>query len=168
MWKSGERLADEAADADVLHDGRIHSGGDDGAQILFCALQFVRKDQSVERHVAAHAPAMQKLHELRQVRLGEVMGAHPGVELVEAEVDGVCTVLHGGFRAFPIASRGEQFRQTQAGLATVGGSGRFSCDDSRHSVLSCGYYTAKRARLHVRLWRAMERFGLVGSKERGF
>ena len=107
IWR---KTADQAADARVLNDGRVHAGGDDGAEILFRRGHFVREDQRIEGDVALDAAAVQKFHEPRQVGLCEIMGAHARVETVEAKVNGIGTVFDGGFGAFPIAGGREQFR----------------------------------------------------------
>jgi small ligand-binding sensory domain FIST len=82
----------------------------DCAQIIFRVGQFVFKNERVERDVAFDAAPVEKFHQLRQIGLGEIMRAHPGVELVEAEINRVRAVFHGGLGAFPIAGGREQFR----------------------------------------------------------
>ena len=70
---------------------------------------------------------MEEFHQPRQVGLGEIVGAHPGVELVEAEVNRVRAILDGGFDAVPIAGGREQFGQVAScGLQVAGffGCGR--------------------------------------------
>ena len=66
--------------------------------------------QRVERDVAAHAAPVQELHQRRQIRLGEIVGAHPGVELVEAEINRVRAVFDRGAGAIPIAGGREDLR----------------------------------------------------------
>ncbi len=111
--KIRRELPDEAADAHVLHDGRVHAGGDDGAQIIFRIGQFVLKNQRIERDVTFDAAPVQKSHELRQVGLGEIVRPHPRVEFIQAEVDGIRAIFNGGLGAFPIAGGREQFRQAR-------------------------------------------------------
>ena len=48
IGKSGESCADQPADAHVLHDRRVHAGGDHRAQIFFGVGQFVFEDERVE------------------------------------------------------------------------------------------------------------------------
>src|SRR5262249_10924734 len=98
-------LPDEATNADVLHDGGVHAGGNDGAEVVFGVGQFVLENEGVESDVATNAALMEEFHELREVTHGEVVGAHPGVEFFKAEVDGVGAVFDGGVGAFPIAGR---------------------------------------------------------------
>ena len=121
--KIRRKPADQPADADVLDDRGIHSGGDDRAQVLLRLGHFVFENQRVERHVALHAAAVEELHQLRQVGFGEVVRAHPGIELLQAEINGVRAVLDGGFGTFPVAGRREQFRKSGRGRA-VGGDAR--------------------------------------------
>ena len=111
----GREPADQPANADILHDGRVHSGGDDGAQILLGLGHLVGEHERVEGDVALDAAPMEELHQLRQVGLGEIPRAHPGVELSQAEVDRIGAVLDGSFRTFPIAGRGEQLRNGERG-----------------------------------------------------
>jgi hypothetical protein len=49
-------------------------------------------------------------HQLRQIGFSEIVGAHACIETLEAEVDRVGAIFDSGFGAFPIAGRGEQFR----------------------------------------------------------
>ena len=114
--------ADQPADAHVLHDGGIHAGGDDGAQVFLGVGQFVLEDQRVERDVALHAAPMQELHQLRQIGVGEIVRPHPGVELVQAEVNRIRAVLDGGLGAIPIAGGREQLRRMADGRRAEGGT----------------------------------------------
>ncbi len=73
---------------------------------------------------AANPAPVQEGHQAGQIGLGEIVGAHPGVEPVEAEVDGIGPILHCGAGAFPVAGGGEQFRQAHGrtvGTRTGGG-----------------------------------------------
>jgi len=56
---------------------------------------------------------MEEFHELRQIGVGEIVGAHPGVEFFQAEVNRVRAVLDGGLGAIPIAGGREKFRQAR-------------------------------------------------------
>ena len=117
--KVGRESADEAADADVLHDGGIHAGGDDGAEIVGSVVEFVSENESVKGDVATHAATVQEGHEFGQVGDSEVVRPHTGVEALKAEEDGVGPVLHCGAGALPVAGRCEQF-----GARKTNGSGR--------------------------------------------
>ena len=113
--------ADEPGDAHVLHDGGVHPGGDDAAEISFGVGQLVGEDKGVESDVAFHAAPVEKLHEPGQVGFREVVRAHPSVEAVETEVDRVRTVLDCGLGTFPIASGSEKLGQHSS---RAGGDGR--------------------------------------------
>ena len=86
-------------------------GGDHRAHVLLGLGHLVLEDQDVEGDVALHAAPVQELHQLRQIGLGEVVRPHPGVELLQAEVDRVRAVLDRGPRALPIARRRQQLGQ---------------------------------------------------------
>jgi hypothetical protein len=101
--KIGRERADESADPDVLDDGGIDTGGDDGAQVRFGVGQLGGEYERVERDVAADAAMVEKLHERGQIGLREIFRAHAGVETLEAEVDGIGAVFDGGAGAFPVA-----------------------------------------------------------------
>ena len=62
---------------------------------------------------------------------GEVLGAHPGVEALKAEVDGVGPVLDGGADAVPVAGRGEELRAREGGRWR-GGEGGSGSGGGRH------------------------------------
>ncbi len=111
--KIRREMADQPADADVLHDGRVHAGGDDGTQIIFCIGQFILKHQRVERDIAFHAAPVQKFHQLWQIAFGKIMRPHPRVEFVQAEVNGIRAIFHSGFGTFPVTGGREQFRQAR-------------------------------------------------------
>ena len=115
--------ADEAADAGVLDDGGVDAGRDDRAERARGLGEFVGKDQRIERHVALHAAAVQVGHELRQVRLFEVLGPDAGVEAADAEEHRVGAVLDRRADAVPFAGRGEDFGLTEGGEEADGGHG---------------------------------------------
>jgi hypothetical protein len=106
--KIGRERADEAADADILHDRGVDAGGDDGTEIGFGIRQLGGEDERVERDVAAHTATVKKRHKRGQIGLREVFRAHAGVETLEAEVNRVGAIFHGGTGAFPITGWREQ------------------------------------------------------------
>ena len=110
----GRKLADQPADANVLHDGGINARRDNRAQILFGFGQFVGKHERIESDITFDAAPVQELHQIRQVGFGEIARAHPGVELLQAEINRIRAVFDGGARAFPIAGRREQFGKAEA------------------------------------------------------
>ena len=54
--------------------------------------------------------AVAKIDGMAQLFQGKVAGVNPGVELLNAEVDGIGAIFYGGFQAFEIAGRRQQFR----------------------------------------------------------
>ena len=112
--KIRRQLTNQPADTHVLHNGRIDAGCDDRPQIFLGGRQLVREHQRVERNVTANPAPVQKLHQLRQRCLREIVRAHPGVEPVETKIDGVSPILDRRPRTFPITSRREQLGQTSA------------------------------------------------------
>ena len=111
--KIGREPSDQPANPHVLHDGGVHAGGNDRAQIIFRINQFILKNQRVERDVTFDPAPVQKFHELRQVGRGEIVRAHPRVEFFEAEINRVRAVFDGGSDALPVARRRKQFGQTR-------------------------------------------------------
>ena len=107
--KIRRKFSDEPANTHILHNRRVHAGGDDGAQIVFRIGQFILKNENVEGDVAFHTAPVKKFHQLRQISLGEIIRTHPGVEFFEAEINRVRAVFDGGLGAFPIAGGREQF-----------------------------------------------------------
>ncbi len=114
--KVRRQSTDQPADPHILHNRGIHPRRDDRPEILGGILQLLGEDQRVERHVAPHPAPVQELHQLRQIRFGEVVGPHPGIEPVQPEVNRVRSVLHRRTRAFPIARRRQQFGESHRGF----------------------------------------------------
>ena len=104
-------LANPAAYSHVLHDGGVHSGRNDGAQVLVSLSHFVGEHERVEGDVAFHAATVQEFHQLRQVRLGEIMRPHSRVEFFESEINRVRAVLDRGSGALPVAGGSKEFGQ---------------------------------------------------------
>ena len=98
-------LANQLADADVLHDGGIDSCADDRTQEVLGVFELVGKDQCVECYVAPHATLMQVSHEIGQVGLGEVLATHAGIEAIQAKENGIRAIFDGSARALPIPCR---------------------------------------------------------------
>ena len=78
IGKSGESWRISRQMPDVLHDRGVHAGGDHRAQILLGVGQFVFEDERVERDIALHAAPVQEFHQLRQIRLGEIVAPASG------------------------------------------------------------------------------------------
>src|SRR6185295_2746698 len=88
--------------------------GDDGAQVFLRLRHLILEDERVERDVALHAAPVQKLHQLRQIRLREVVCSHACIDLLQAKKNRVGAVLYCRLRALPIASRRKEFGQADA------------------------------------------------------
>ena len=110
MGKSGESIRIRRQIPDVLHDGGVHARGDQGVRKRWASGHFVGKDQRVEGDITLDAAAVEKLHQLRQIGLGEILRPHAGVEAVQAEVNGVGPIFHGGPGAVPVAGGGREAR----------------------------------------------------------
>ena len=82
---------------------------------MFGLRQFVGKYERVERDIAFDAAPVQELHQLRQIGLREIMGAHPRVELFEPEVNRIRAIFYCGPRALPIPGGREQFGKSEYG-----------------------------------------------------
>ena len=123
-------LPDEPADADILHNHRVHAGGNHRAQIFFGVGEFVFEDERVERYITAHPAVVQKFHQFRQISLSEIVCPHPGIELFQPEIDRIGAVLDRGADAIPITGRREQFGQM--GGCRLPGAGWFACDCAGH------------------------------------
>ena len=82
--------------------------------------EFIRKNEGVERDITAHAAQVEKFREAREVRFGEIMGAHARVKFFEAEVDRVRAILDCGFGAFPITGGGKQFLHARRDTTRIG------------------------------------------------
>lgn len=62
---------------------------------------------------------MQVGHQLWQIRLGEILSTHAGIEAVESEEDRIRTIFDGGTCAFPITCRSEELRFEIGGVGAV-------------------------------------------------
>ncbi len=100
---------DHAREAEILHDHRIHARRVEQAELPLGVRQFAGEDQRVERDVALHAVPVQELHEPRQILLGEIVRAQPGVESRQAEIDRVRAIGHRRARTVPVSRGGEKF-----------------------------------------------------------
>ena len=91
------------------------------AQKLLRLGHFIGEDQRIEGDITLDAAAVEELHQLGQIGFGEILGAHPGVETLQAEIDGIGAIFDRGLDALPIARRGQQFRARQRGGKFVRG-----------------------------------------------
>ena len=99
--------ADHLTDSDILHDRGVHPRGDDRPQRVLRERKFVLEYKRIEGDIPPHAAPVEPGHQIGKVGTREVVGAHARVERVDAEIDGVGAVFHGGLRALPVARRSE-------------------------------------------------------------
>src|SRR3974390_3004196 len=90
---------------------------------------FVCENQCVESDVTFHASAAEEFHQARQIRGGEIVSAHAGVEAFEPEINRVRAVFDSGLGAFPIASRREQvgYSEVRRRISSVARSDWLNC-----------------------------------------
>jgi hypothetical protein len=104
--ESGGHFLDEACDAQVLDDHGIDAGAGDLLEVVLGSGELIGEDQGVEGDEAFDVVAVEVLHDLRQFRECEIGGAVAGVELVEAEIDGISAIGDGGAHGVPISGGG--------------------------------------------------------------
>src|SRR6516162_4478548 len=98
-------MPNHTAYPDILNDGRINAGSNDTLGVLFRFRQFVFKYQRIEGDVSFNTPAVEELHQSRQISLSEIPSPHAGVKSFQAEIDCVGTVLHRCPGAIPVSRR---------------------------------------------------------------
>ena len=101
--------ADQADEAQVLHDDGIRPGCDEAAEKAGRFGQFVGEDQRVEGDIAQHVSPMEIGHHLGQFGKREIRGPMAGVEIGQAEIDRIGPIGHRRAQRFPIAGRSQQF-----------------------------------------------------------
>ena len=113
--EGGGEGVDEFCDAEVLDDDGINAGGGDGFDVFDGGFEFVGEDEGVEGEEAFDVVGVEIVDDLGEFFEREVGGAVAGVELVEAEVDGVCAVGDRGAHRIPVAGGREKFRAMMRG-----------------------------------------------------
>ena len=93
----------------ILHQHRVHAGRVERDELAFGSRQLVGENQHVECSVTADIVFMEILHQRLYLIISEIVGALPGVELLEAEIDSVSAVGNGGASAIPVTGRSEKF-----------------------------------------------------------
>ena len=93
----------------ILNDESVHTGLGNGTQLRFGGLQLAGEDERVHGHESLHSVEVEKLHELGQVLVGEIVGTQPRIELRQPEVNRIRTRHHCRAGAIPIAGGGEEF-----------------------------------------------------------
>lgn len=116
--EGGAHLVDELNKAEILDDDGIDAGGGDLPEVGGGFGEFGGEDQGVEGEVGADVVFVEVAYDFREIFGFEVGGAVAGVEVGEAEIDGIGPVDDGGDEGFPIAGGGEEF-----GDFLCGGSG---------------------------------------------
>src|SRR6266850_589861 len=91
--KIGREPPNQSADANVLNDGGIDTGGDDAAQVFLGLGKLIFKYQRVEGDVRFDSPAVQELDQLWQLSFCKVVRPHAGVETFQAEVNSVRAIF---------------------------------------------------------------------------
>ena len=94
---------------EVLDDQRVHSGGRDPPELVLGGFHFTGENEGIHRHESFDAVAVQELHQLLEIRLDEIVGAQPGIEARQAEIDRIRPGGHGGTGAVPVPCRGKKF-----------------------------------------------------------
>ena len=107
----GTDRAQQADEAQVLHEHGIDAGFGEPHDCCSIVLQLGGEDERVERDVAADAALVEKGHDLGQCIEMQIRGPGAGVESAfEAEVDRVGAVFYGGGYTQPVAGWGEQLQ----------------------------------------------------------
>ena len=106
--KIGRELADQPANARVLHNDRINTRRNHRSQIFFGVREFVLEDERVEGDITAHAAPVEEGHQLRQIGPGKIVRPHSRIEFFKAEINRVRAVFDSGTGAIPIASWRDQ------------------------------------------------------------
>ena len=108
-FEIGEVLLGEAPDCEILDDDAVDAQGIEISQGLDQAGKFLLLDQGVEGDVDAPVMGVCPAQHPFQLGQGDVLGLGAGGELLEAEVNGIGAILHGGKEGFEAAGRGEEF-----------------------------------------------------------
>src|SRR5688572_8972600 len=105
LWRDG---ADQAGYPNILDNKGVDAGLHDRGNRLSRLGKLAIKDKGIKGQVAAHAPAMQGAHHLRQLLVGEAdLGA--GRKMCQAKVDGVGASLDRSIQLGPVACRAHNF-----------------------------------------------------------
>ena len=68
-------------------------------------IQFIREDEDIQCHIGFHAVCVQEGGDGWKLVLAEVVGPHAGVEVAQAEKNGVCAICDSRAQALPVACR---------------------------------------------------------------
>ncbi len=107
-WQRRRHAMDEPREAKILDDDGVDPGRGDGIDVIDCGGKFVGEDQGIESEKAFNVVAVKVIDDFRQLFNREIRGAMTGVEVAQAEIDGIGPVDDGGAHRIPIAGGGEQ------------------------------------------------------------
>jgi len=96
-------------EADILDDHGIHARGVQRLQFRHRIGQFIGEHQNIQGDIPLHPVAVQEGHDFGKFPFSEIVRAHPGIETLEPEENGIRAVRHRRPEAIPIARRGEEF-----------------------------------------------------------
>src|SRR5437868_12729064 len=119
-WEIRRKQANQPANPNILNNGRINTRRYDSSGVLFGLGQFVLEHEGIKRDVCFYAAGVQEFRQLRQIRFGEVLGAHARIKLLKTKVDGVGAVLYRSARAVPISRWREQLGAGARGTTRAG------------------------------------------------
>jgi len=105
----GDEAMYELGGTEILDDDGVNTGGGDGFEIFDGFCEFIGEEEGVEGEETFNVVGVEVGDELREFCEGEIFGAETGVEMVEAEVDGIGTVGDGGAQGVPISGGGKEF-----------------------------------------------------------
>ena len=93
----------------ILHDHRVHPGLGDLIGLTQKRVLFLVGDQSIDRHMHAHATAMAIPHGVFKALRVKIRRAPPGVKALRPQIDRVRSGAHRRFQLFPSAYRRQYF-----------------------------------------------------------
>ena len=96
-------------DAQILNEDGVDAGLIEHDQLALGIGQLVSENKYVQRAKGTHVVLVEKPDQLRQLFVGEIVGAHPRVEPRQAEIHCVRSVGDGGACALHITGGSDQF-----------------------------------------------------------
>ena len=103
-------LPEELQDGGILYDHRVRSGGRDHVSRALKHLQFAVQNSDIHGDVYLCIAGVAVGHRLRQRLRVEVRGVPSGIEVLYAEVNGVCAASDRGDELLHSACGGEDLR----------------------------------------------------------
>ena len=105
----GDGFPGQFGEADVLDDEGVHAGLADEAEAGEGGIDFRGEHEGVHGDEAFDAVFVEVGEEFGEVGFGEIVRAEAGVEIGEAEVDGIRAGGDRGAGAVPVSGGGEEF-----------------------------------------------------------